>query len=476
MAKRRNAPALFELLRESNSTRTGQVGNEQMRSQIGAGVVQNSAPRPPGHPAVIAKAKADEQAKTDALKAEQEAELAKAQAKLNPEKAADSGSTSGDLGIEMDGLLAMPEFKAGRAVDPLPEPEATNEAEPESETPAEPEVVAKPVSEPVSQPESKPVSKPVATPKAPKSKPGGKKAKQTKKAETPSQPKTEPSVSKVDVTSEIESKPNSSLPRVVAGAPEKHSAEQVDSKPESPGVESEPKQTDQPSAKQAQQIKVGSKQIEVTPIKLGIFGAFILLLFFAMFVVGSWAGRSELEKEREPQLYKDAERTLKNIDDESGEQSRPIDPLQIARDQEFVPPTVNNEQAEAPAQTPSQTPTNTQPEIEPDQIANVDTRIPDNNYLHLAALTDSEEARRLQIFLAENGIESYIREGPRGGRTVYELITLVGIPSEGWSTSTEKLSHVREIRRLGGIWFNEHGGSIDYSRANQSQWYKAPPR
>ncbi|PHQ82333.1 MAG: hypothetical protein COB69_02195 [Phycisphaera sp.] len=459
MAKRRNAPALFELLRESNSTRTGQVGNEDTRSQIGAGVVKNSAPRPPGHPAVVAEEKAAEQAKQDAIKAEQAAAEAKANAKLQTKVAADTiveSKQSAPLGIEMDSLMSMPEFKAGRPIAPKPEAVAP----------------PKPKAEPKPAPKPEPTPEPVAAPEPVKPKPvvvkpiqEPKKHKRTPKTKAETVVVATPS--KVDVTTEADTK---STPVSKAIEP-KPLAEPV----ASPAIPTEMKDTERPVPKApGQQAKVSGKQIELTPVRLGIFGAFILLLFFAMFVIGSWAGRSELQKEQQPQLIKAADSTLQNFGGgTAGQDDRPIDPLQIVRDMEFVTPSVVTLPATTPEQTPRDEPETSVPEQE---VLNEDSRIAGSNYLHLAALADSEEARRLQIFLAENGIKSYIRVGPRGGRTVHEIITLVGIPSAGWSTSTQKLSHVREIRRLGGIWFNEHGGSIDYSRVNQSQWYKKPPQ
>jgi hypothetical protein len=480
MAKRRNAPALFELLRESNSTRTGQVGNEDMRSQIGAGVVKNSAPRPPGHPAVIAEAQAVEQAKVDAVKAEQAKQEAKAQAKLQAEVksgSVDERIAKDQLGIEMDSLMSMPEFKAGRVAASKPEPESTSQPTTKNAQALETKSVLKTASEPmskiVSEPEPDAAPKPIGPPRLIKSNATSITSRLKKKPEAKAMPPADvpmtESASKVDVTSEIETKPKTSQSRAVSEPIAKPIEESV----EKPAVATEQKKPEKPAAKiRGQQIKVGGNQIELTPVKLGIFGAFILLLFFAMFVVGSWAGRSELQKEQEPQLREAAEKSLQDFDGMNGQDDRLIDPLQLAQDAEFVLPSV----VDSPQTTPEQVPESTPETSTPEQILNEDTRVEGSNYLHLAPLADSEEARRLQIFLAEYGIQSYIRVGPRSGRTVHELITLVGIPSEGWSTSTEKLSHVREIRRLGGIWFKEHGGSIDYSRANQSQWYKAPPR
>ena len=459
MAKRRNAPALFELLRESNSTRTGQVGNEDMRSQIGAGVVKNTAPRPAGHPAVVAKAKATEQeAKQDAIKAEQAAAQDKASAKLEPNGTADSvvePKHSDALGIEMDSLMSMPEFKAGKPVAPKPEAEATQEPEPEPEPKPEPA----PILEPVATTEQPKLKSAVVKPK------GAPKHKRTPKAQA--KPPVVLATSKVDVTTEADTKA-SPVSRPVESKP---LVAQPVSRADEPF---EMNDTEQPDPKAAgQQVKVNGNQIELTPVRLGIFGAFILLLFFAVFVIGNWTGRSELQKELEPQLREDADSTLQNFGEgATGQDDRPIDPLQIVSDMEFVTPSAVTQ----PSTTPQQTPQDEPDQGIPEQVLNEDSRVAGSNYLHLAALADSEEARRLQIFLSENGIKSYIRVGPRGGRTVHEIITLVGIPSEGWSTSTQKLSHVREIRRLGGIWFNEHGGSIDYSRANQSQWYKKPPQ
>ena len=220
-------------------------------------------------------------------------------------------------------------------------------------------------------------------------------------------------------------------------------------------------------------------QFGLTPVKLGMFGAFAVLLIFAIFVIAYSLGKSDAREELKDPMRDEASKTLAGMDGEGasgeGAEDRPIDPLQIAQDDEFIKPGIitppqGDDQADDSAQeTPAPPPAN-----QPIEITNEDTREPGVNYLHLAPLADAEEARRLQIYLAEHGILSYIRTGDRGGRTVHEPITLVGIESDGFKTSTRKISHEREIQRLGGIWFQEHGGSVDYSRPNQWVWYKAP--
>ncbi|RNC80919.1 MAG: hypothetical protein ED559_03725 [Phycisphaera sp.] len=454
MAKRRNAPALFELLRETNSTKSGQVGNEQMRERLGGGSVDNTAPRPPGHPAVIAAKEAEERARREAAEAERKAEEALA-AQVASEKVLEA--KSGDnLDINMDALLSMPSFKAGREVE---------SSEP---TPAEPEA---------NTPDTTASSEPTEQAKAPEPDTGAEKPVAKKKPEKKPEPKVikpepvkEPETkieSKVDVTSEADVK--ASKPAVETGvAPAVASKETGTTSERS---EAKGSQADSP----VDQKPVAVGQFGLTPVKLGMFGAFAVLLIFAIFVIAYSLGKSDAREEFKDPMRDEASKTLAGMDGEdasgAGGEDKPIDPLQIAQDDDFIKPGIitppqNNDQADDSAE---ETPAN-----QPIEITNEDTREPGVNYLHLAPLADAEEARRLQIYLAEHGIMSFIRTGDRGGRTVHEPITLVGIESDGFKTSTRKISHEREIQRLGGIWFQEHGGSVDYSRPNQWVWYKAP--
>lgn len=463
MAKRRNAPALFELLRETNSTKSGQVGNEQMRERLGGGAVDNSAPRPPGHPSVIAAKEAEERAQREAAEAERKAEEALA-SQVASEKVLEA--KGGDnLDINMDALLSMPSFKAGRAVEAsepkTPEPEAKAAEPADSGQQAE---QAK-TSEPEKQVEQPDVKQKPDNKKKPEKKPEPKVIKP--------EPVNEPEAkieSKVDVTSETDVKP--AKPAADTGVTPAVASKE----PGTTSEHSEDKGAE--AASHVDQRPVALGQFGLTPVKLGMFGAFAVLLIFAIFVIAYSLGKSDAREELKDPMRDEASKTLAGMDGEGasgeGAEDRPIDPLQIAQDDEFIKPGIitppqDDDQDDSAQETPAPPPAN-----QPIEITNEDTREPGVNYLHLAPLADAEEARRLQIYLAEHGILSYIRTGDRGGRTVHEPITLVGIESDGFKTSTRKISHEREIQRLGGIWFQEHGGSVDYSRPNQWVWYKAP--
>ncbi|GAB5497018.1 MAG: hypothetical protein Phyf2KO_20980 [Phycisphaerales bacterium] len=452
MAKRRNAPALFELLRETNSTKSGQVGNEQMRERLGGGAVDNSAPRPPGHPAVIAAKEAEERAQREAAEAERKAEEALA-AQVASEKVLEA--KSGDnLDLNMDALLSMPSFKAGRDVESsAPEPDEPELKAPEQKKAPEPEEKAE-KQEVEKKPEKKPEPKVIEP-------------VQNSEPEKDPEPKVE---SKVDVTSEADAKPSKS----VALADETPAAA-TDSGVVTEDPDAKASKVESPADRKP--VAVG--QFEMTPVKLGMFGAFAVLLIFAIFVIAYSLGKSDAREELKDPMRDEASKTLAGMEGEgtsgAGVEDKPIDPLQIAQDDDFIKPGIitppqNDDRADDSADLNPVPP----PANQPIEITNEDTREPGVNYLHLAPLADAEEARRLQIYLAEHGIMSFIRTGDRGGRTVHEPITLVGIESEGFKTSTRKISHEREIQRLGGIWFQEHGGSVDYSRPNQWVWYKAP--
>lgn len=460
MAKRRNAPALFELLRETNSTKSGQVGNEQMRERLGGGAVDNSAPRPPGHPAVIAAKEAEERAQREAAEAEREAEESIA-AQVASEKVLEA-KNGDNLDINMDALLSMPSFKAGREV----ESSAPNTAEPETKAPEPPASSESTEQTKAREPEKK-AEKPVV--EKPEQKP---EPKIINKPDPEKEP--EPTVeSKVDVTREADAK----TPRSASEA-HRTPAQMTESDSASGSDGTGTKVPESGSPEEQKPITVG--QFGLTPVKLGMFGAFAVLLIFAIFVIAYSLGKSDAREELKDPMRDEASKTLAGIDGEgnpgAGGEDKPIDPILLAQDDDFVKPGIvvppqNDDLADdSTDQTPVQPPAN-----QPIEITNEDTREPGVNYLHLAKLADAEEARRLQIFLAEHGIMSFIRTGPdRSGRTVHEPITLVGIESDGFKTSTRKISHEREIQRLGGIWFQEHGGSVDYSRPNQWVWYKAP--
>lgn len=534
MAKRRNAPALFELLRESNSTKSGQVGNESMRERLGAGSVKNTAPRPPGHPAVKAAKEAEERARREAEEAERRAKEALA-AQVAEEKVLEAKS-SDDLDLDVNALLSMPEFKAGRPVDSAkttpakPEPtsdtkapnniakvaparDAKSEAQPETQSEtkaesksetkadsrprprfkakfkgkkpiAEPKPEAKPEHQSVSQPEAGVETPPQAKPEAnPETKPEAKSESHAPETvKVPPVSSAEPAkkgASKVDVTSEADvTSVDSVSPKPQTGDQAPDEASSVEPKPEVVSSDESEAPRD-PSTHPAGENRVVGGQFGMTPVKLGMFGAFALLLIFTIFVIAYSLGKSDAREEIEPQLREQAGNTLAGIEGDSAPargEDKPIDPLQIARDEDFIKPGIVTPPAAAQTRDEddaSDAQATTQAD-EPLEITNTDSREPGVNYLHLAPLADEEEARRLQIFLAQHGIQSFIRTGERGGRIIHEPITLVGIESAGFKTSTRKISHEREIQRLGGIWFREHGGSIDYSRPNQWVWYKAP--
>lgn len=499
MAKRRNAPALFELLRETNSTRTGQVGNEEMRAQIGAGSVRSAAPKPPHHPDVVAAREAAKKAGESSAKQDASVPIptTTSEAKVaRPDLATAAGSSDEVLEIKrdtkldiggVDDLLSMPSFKAVKSAGG-----GQSSSKPSfnggSATPAR--QASRPTSE-----RSKPTHVKSSGQAAPSVK-----SPETKLPESPKSSAIKPK------------KPRDADPK-----PVKHQASSLESQQKSHGaaraggnvVETKPESKADTKKATEGAASPGSGPVasavagpaggspgaagsrfsgmEFTPVKLGLFGAFGVLLVFAIFVVAYSLGKSDAKEEIVPQLSEQAGNTLAGVGaDQGGAGSpaqvddKPVDPLLITRDEQFVPPIPEEGQgtgateASGDADTERETGPGAGGLINPATVTNEDTRETGDNYMHLAPIADQEEARRLQIFLAEHGIGSFIRTTTRGGREVYEPILMVGIPSDGFRTSTEKIGLEREIERLGGIWFDEHGGSIDYSRANQRVWYKAP--
>ncbi len=441
MAKRRNAPALFELLRDSNSTRSGQIGGEQLRTQLGGGTVKNSAPRPPGHPALKeeAEAKALESRPVEptpiaAQVASDAVVESKQAAQIDPKLA----------GSEVDPLLSMPSFKAGRRVAEKPEPKPAKAAPAVSiKPPSGKESAVKEPAAPTKAPE--PEMKPVVVKPTPVPKP---KLEVTKPAE----------VAKPAPTAASKAEPESL-------------------------VEALPEETPEPDTDEFEQkyplMKRVGNQMTFSTFTIGMIVTAIPVIILVAYLVGTGVGKSTAKKEMGPLLGEQADHSLSGLDGQprpnAGGEDRPVDPMNLARDPEFktpepivpvVPPEEQAKRAEEQAKAAEEV-------NKPIQITNEDTRVTGENYLHLAPLADPEEARRLQVFLAESGVKSFIREQYRGGRQGYELITLVGIPSSEWSTSTKKIDHEREVKRLGGIWFKDFGGSIDFGRDNQSVWYKA---
>ncbi len=437
MAKRRNAPALFELLRDSNSTRSGQIGGEQLRTQLGGGTVKNSAPRPPGHPAL----------KEEASKPLEPTPIAAQVATESVVESKQAGETDRHFpGSEVDPLLAMPSFKAGRAVAAKPEP--TTETKPEPEIPSgevDPQPVERVTVTKAPEPEMKPVVvKPTPEPAARKAKFG--------------------------------SKPGHKAPGFGDRA-----EPAPDSKSESPSDDASPPEETQLAPEDVPQKsplmrRVGN-QMTFSTFSVGMIVTAIPVIILVAYLIGTVVGGDAAKKDVAPLLREQADSSLSGLDGQprpnNGAEDRPIDPMKLAQDPAFkspeevvpVPPPVGQGEQSSGQGT-------AEPETQkPIQITNEDTRIVGQNYLHLAPLADPEEARRLQAFFAENGVASYIREVIRGGVQGYEVITLVGIPSEGWSTNTRKIDHATEVKRLGGIWFKDYGGSIDFSRDNQSQWY-----
>ena len=451
MAKRRNAPALFELLRDSNSTRTGQIGGEQLRTQLGGGTVKNTAPRPPGHPAL----KAEQEASAEAEQSEKAEQVDDSQALASQvasetvvESKQSASFTSADTDSEVDPLLSMPTFKAGRKVAPKPEPTKT------------PEPVVKQIEAPKaeSKPETKPEPKPEARIEAPKvertvePEVGGSKPKKASKPDSAPEPEK--------------------MPETEAEAP---ALPQGEVAAEKEGFD----QTKYPLVK-----RVGN-QMTFSTFTVGMIITAIPVIILVAYLIGTLVGTSTTKRDLAPMLRDQAENELSGLDVQpnpnTGEDASLRDPVNLTRDPEFtspqgVVPTIAEPEGATEQAGAADTGEEAAEESEPAntvQITNEDTRVDGQNYLHLAPLADPEEARRLQRFLAENGIQSFIREQYRGGRLGHEIITLVGIPSDEWSTSTKKIDHEREVKRLGGIWFSDFGGSIDFSRDNQSVWYKA---
>lgn len=434
MAKRRNAPALFELLRETNSTRTGQIGGEQLRTQLGGGTVKNAAPRTPGHPSLTEKPDTPEEPLTPAAKVASEAVVE------SKPKSATTEAPQEPIGADTDPLLSMPTFKAGRNVPakPEPAPEATKVSAP--------------------APEAKPVKKTEAKPEAPKPKAPPPEAVVTP---APVEPvKVEPPKAKPEPKPEVMPEPT---PVTEAAADE--------------GSDPTPTAGEFDQEKYPLMKRVGN-QMTFSTFAVGMIVTAVPVIILVAYLIGTLVGSSSTKRDLEPMLRDQAQSGFSGLDSEPAtnntDEGSLSDPLNLAQDPKFtspqgvVPETTPTPQDQEPVEQANQSnePADTV------QITNEDTRTLDWNYLHLAPLADPEEALRLQKFLAENGIESFVREVYRGGRLVHEVVTLVGIPAEGWSTSTKKITHEDEVKRLGGIWFREFGGSIDYSRENQLIWYK----
>jgi hypothetical protein len=479
MAKRRNAPALFELLRDSNSTRTGQIGGEQLRTQLGGGTVKNTAPRPPGHPALKAEQEASAEAEQSekAEQADDSQALASQVASETVVESKQSASfTSADTGSEVDPLLSMPTFKAGRKVAPKAEPEA-KASTPESKPESKPEARTDSKPEPTKTPE--PVVKQVEAPevKAP-----------APKAESKPEPKPEARIEAPKVERTVE-------PEVGGSKPQKASKPDSTPEPEKmPETEAEASALPQDEVAAEEEgfdqakyplVKRVGNQMTFSTFTVGMIITAIPVIILVAYLIGTLVGTSTTKRDLAPMLRDQAENELSGLDVQpnpnTGEDASLRDPLNLTRDPEFtspqgVVPTIAEPEGATEQAGAVDTGEEAAKESEPAntvQITNEDTRVDGQNYLHLAPLADPEEARRLQRFLAENGIQSFIREQYRGGRLGHEIITLVGIPSDEWSTSTKKIDHEREVKRLGGIWFSDFGGSIDFSRDNQSVWYKA---
>lgn len=491
MAKRRNAPALFELLRETNSTRSGQIGGEQLRTQLGGGTVKNTAPRPPGHPAL--KADQNESAETvsdektpesqgpDELATQVASETVVESKKVSQEKPPSEGS-------EIDPLLSMPSFKAGRSVaakpDPKPEskPESAANTVSETNTKDEPVVASTPKGElpktVVPVPEPKP-ERPRVERTTEAEVGGGKPKPQKPEPQKSASQKTEPKLKSVTVAPATESAPDADSEDVktpVEAQSETDSEAEVVAESVAPAGEFD--QSKYPLMK-----RVGN-QLTFSTFTVGMIVTAIPVIILVAYLIGTLVGTSETKKDLEPMLRDQADSSLLGIEGQpksgADEDTTLRDPLNLTRDPEFTSPEVivpetppAVAQNELDAEQAAQTGEEASEAGNTVQVTNVDSRVDGQNYLHLAPLADSEEARRFQTFLAENGIKSFIREQYRGGRLGHEIITLVGIASDEWSTSTKKIDHEREVKRLGGIWFRDFGGSIDFSRDNQSVWYKA---
>jgi len=491
MAKRRNAPALFELLRETNSTRSGQIGGEQLRTQLGGGTVKNTAPRPPGHPAL--KAEQEKTAETatgektpesqgpDELATQVASETVVESKEVSQEKPPSEGS-------EADPLLSMPSFKAGRSVAAKPEPKPETKPESKPDNTAETETEPKAKDEPVVASTPKGELPKTVVP-VPEPKPERPRVERTTEAEVggskpePQKPEpqksesqqTGPKLKSVTVVPATESAPDADTEEVQAQA-EADSEEEV--APESAAPAGAFDQSKYPLMK-----RVGN-QLTFSTFTVGMIVTAIPVIILVAYLIGTLVGTSETKKELGPMLRDQADSSLLGIEGQpksgADEDTTLRDPLNLTRDPEFTSPKVivpetlpAVAQTEEDAEQAAQTGEETSEAGNTVQVTNVDSRVDGQNYLHLAPLADSEEARRFQIFLAENGVKSFIREQYRGGRLGHEIITLVGIASDEWSTSTKKIDHEREVKRLGGIWFRDFGGSIDFSRDNQSVWYKA---
>lgn len=441
MAKRRNAPALFELLRDSNSTRSGQIGGEQLRAQIGGGMVPNAVPKPPNHPSL--KSPPPETPEQNGGLSVPVAGQVASEAVVESKEVSPTVPPPAALDApEAAPLAAMPSFRAGRSVPTKPEAKPESKPDAKIETPPEAKPETKP--EPKPEPKAVRVAPPVVGPEVPKAEP--------KPVKSVPAPKAEPKVEREPFAKPAE-QPSDEDPK----------AAEV----ESEGVPGE-------ASEALPLLKRQGNQLTVSTFAVGTAATACLLLLLVAYLVGTAVGNSQGKSELEPMVRNQADTALQapegqGIPSIGTREDRPIDPMRLSPDPQVSRPiavTPPAEQAAEEAKPEAKGP-------ETVQVTNEDTRVPGQNYLHLAPLADSEEALRLQAYFAQHGIATHIREQFRGGRLGHEIITLVGIPSEEWSTSTKKIEHEREVKRLGGLWFRDFGGSIDFSRDNQSVWYKA---
>lgn len=119
-------------------------------------------------------------------------------------------------------------------------------------------------------------------------------------------------------------------------------------------------------------------------------------------------------------------------------------------------------------------------EIEPTRPAEdagpVDSRQAGLNYLALGQLSDAAEAERTVAYLNANAVPAIAVEGrDRAGNTQYRLFTLLGVPGQGFRSNPERLAHQQRVFELGERWISEERGQLDFSRASQVQWTKYNP-
>ncbi len=102
---------------------------------------------------------------------------------------------------------------------------------------------------------------------------------------------------------------------------------------------------------------------------------------------------------------------------------------------------------------------------------NRDLRIPGSNYLILA-LSPQNEARRLQTFLGERGVDVLI--GPRNNKGLCQVIALRGFTPAAYRDTDENERFMARMRALGREWKSANQGKGEDLSSMYYQKYEPP--